>query len=124
MAVVDEVRAAVGCLTLLEGAAKRASRQALAGGLGFYPLVGLALGAVAACVALLVERVAPGAAAPASILVLLVVTGAQGARGLAAASGALGIVVALAALVARTAALSVLPPATRTGALLVAPMLG
>jgi adenosylcobinamide-GDP ribazoletransferase len=144
MAVVDEVRAAVGCLTLLEGAAKRASREAIAGGLAFHPLVGLGLGAVAAAVAVATGRSAPVVAAPASVLVLLVLTRARGAGGLAAAAeallrpgpesvvrarmqrkpGALGIVVALAALVARIAALFVLPPATRTGALLVAPMLG
>ena len=137
MAVVDEVRAAVGCLTLFEGAAKRASRAALAGGLAFYPLVGVGLGAVAAAVAATVGRFAPVAAAPASVLLLLVLTRARGARALAAAAealvrpgpesgerAALGMVVALAALVARTAALCALSPAARTGALLVAPMLG
>lgn len=144
MAVVDEVRAAVGCLTLLEGGAKHASREALAGGLAFYPLVGLGLGALAAAAAAAVEQFLPVAAAPAAVLVLLVLTRARGVLGLAAAAeallrpgpqsvvrgrirstpGALGMGVALAALAARTAALSVLPPASRTGALVVAPMLG
>src|SRR5204863_134403 len=48
MAVGEEIGAAVGSLTALERLAAGASRTALAGGLAFYPVVGLTLGAVAA----------------------------------------------------------------------------
>src|SRR3989442_3607156 len=62
MAVFEEISAAVGCLTALERPAARASRPALAGGLAFYPVVGLALGALAAGVATATETVLPAAA--------------------------------------------------------------
>ena len=144
MAVGEEIGAAVGCLTACTRPAARASRQALAGGLAWYPVVGLALGALAAGTAMATELVLPAAAGPAGILALVALTGARGARGLAAAAEALlgrgdavvvlgrlragpggfGIGVAGAALVARALAAALLPVPARTTALLVAPMLG
>src|SRR5207247_9449725 len=130
MAVGEEIGAAVGCLTALERLAAGASRAALAGGLAFYPVVGLVLGALAAGVATATERVLPEAAGPAGVLALVALAGARGARGLAAAAeallrrgdavvvrgrlrtvpGPLGIAAAGAALAARTAAAAALPP--------------
>ena len=141
MAVFEEISAGVGCLTALTRPAARASRPALAGGLAFYPVVGLALGALAAGAAAATETVLPAAAGPAGVLALV---GLAGARGLAAAAeallrrgdavvvrgrlrttpGPLGIAAAGAALAARTAAAALLPPPARTTALLLAPMLG
>jgi len=144
MAIGEEVGAAVGCLTALERPAAGASRPALAGGLAWYPVVGLALGALAAVVAAATETVLPAAAGPVGVLALVGLTGARGARGLAAAAdalgrrgeagvvlgrlraapGPLGIAAAGAALAARAVAAAVLPAPARTTALLVAPMLG
>src|SRR5436190_1014983 len=62
MAVFEEIRAAVGCLTAFTRPAAGASRPALAGGLAFYPVVGLALGGLAAGVATATETVLPAAA--------------------------------------------------------------
>src|SRR6266849_6258744 len=106
MAVGEEIGAAVGSLTALERLAAGASRAALAGGLAWYPVVGLVLGALAAGVATATERVLPAAAGPAGVLALLALAGARGTRGLAAAAEAL------------------LRPPARTTALLLAPMLG
>src|SRR3989442_11375441 len=89
MAVGEEIGAAVGSLTALERLAAGASRAALAGGLAFYPVVGLVLGALAAGVATATERVLPPAAGPAGGLPLVALAGARGARGLPAAAGGL-----------------------------------
>jgi len=144
MAVAEEIGAAVGSLTAFRRPAARASRAALAGGLAFFPLVGLALGAVAAAAALVIEAYSPAAVGPAGVLVLVALTGGRGARGLAAAAEALlrrgsaalvlgrlrsvpgpfGVAVAVAALVGRTVAAAVLPLPACITALLVAPMLG
>src|SRR5438445_8330706 len=144
MAVFEEIRAAVGCLTAFTRPAAGASRPALAGGLAFYPVVGLALGGLAAGVAAATETVLPAAAGPAGVLAVVGLTGARGPRGLAAAAeallrrgdavvvrgrrrttpGPLGIAAAGAALAARAAAAAVLPAPARTTALLLAPMLG
>src|SRR5436189_122850 len=144
MAVFEEIRAAVGCLTAFKRPAAGASRPALAGGLAFDPVVGLALGALAAGAAAATETVLPAAAGPAGVLALVGLAGARGARGLAAAAeallrrgdavvvrgrlrttpGPLGIAAAGAALAARAAAAALLPPPARTTALLLAPMLG
>jgi len=114
MAVGEEIGAAVGCLTAFRRPAMRASPVALAGGLAFYPLVGLALGAVAAAAAIASEAFAPAAAGPVGVLVLAALAGVRETRGLRAT----------AALLVRAAAAAVLPPPARTSALLVAPMLG
>ena len=140
MARGAELGAAVGCLTAFRHPAAGASREALAGGLAFYPVVGLALGAVAAAAG----AVAPALGGPVGVLVLAALAGAQGFCGLAAAAGAflrqgtaaaalarlrgrpsiLGVAVALAALGAKMWGAAVLPPPARASALLLAPMLG
>src|SRR5213080_3459823 len=89
MAVGEEIGAAVGSLTALERLATGASRAALAGGLAFYPVVGLVLGALATGVATATETVLPAAAGPAGVLALVALTAARGARGLAVAVDAL-----------------------------------
>src|SRR3989442_10441074 len=144
MAVGEEIGAAVGSLTALERLAAGASRAALAGGLAFYPVVGLVLGALAAGVATATERVLPAAAGPAGVLALVALAGARGALGLAAAAeallrrgdavivrgrlrtvpGPLGIAAAGAALAARAAAAAGPPPPAPPAALLPAPLLG
>jgi len=144
MAIGEEIGAAVGCLTVFERPAARASRQALAAGLAWYPAIGLALGALAAGAALGTDVVLPAAAGPAGVLVLVALTGARGARGLAAAAEALpwrgdpvvvlgrlraapggfGFTAAGVVLAARAVAAAVLPAPARTTALLLAPMLG
>src|SRR5437870_10634595 len=137
MAVGEEISAAVGSLTALERLAAGASRAALAGGLAWYPVVGLVLGALATGVATATERVLPAAAGPAGVLALVVLSGARGVRGLAAAAeallrrgdavvvrgrlrtvpGPLGIAAASAALVERAVAAAVLRPPAATTAL-------
>jgi adenosylcobinamide-GDP ribazoletransferase len=139
MAIGEELAAAVGCLTVLERPAAGASRAALAGGLAWYPVIGLVLGAVAAGVAVATETVLPAAAGPAGVLALVALSGARGVRGLGAATealrrgdagrlrpvvGALGIAAAATAVLVRAVAASVLPAPARTTALLLAPMLG
>src|SRR5438552_3409110 len=96
MAVFEEISAAVGCLTALTRPAARASRPALAGGLAFYPVVGLALGALAAGAAAAPETVLPAAAGPAGGPARVGPAGARGARGLAV-GGPTGVGVVLAA---------------------------
>jgi cobalamin synthase len=142
MALRRELGAAVGCVTVL-GPPSAASRADLAGGLAFHPAVGLALGAIAAGIATLVERAWPPAAGPAGVLVLALLEGGRGARGLAAATSLLrsgtaasrlarlravpgpsGALLAFAALAGRAAAAAVLPPPARATGLLLAPMLG
>jgi adenosylcobinamide-GDP ribazoletransferase len=116
----------------------------LAGGLAFYPVVGLALGAVAGGVAQALAPLGPALSGAAGVLTLEVLSGGRPRRGLAAAAGALGRpgaqgvalerlratpgpggwVIALAALVAKIAAVALLPAPARTAAFGVAPMLG
>ena len=140
MALHAELRAAVRSLTALG----RPSPAALAGGLAFYPLVGLGLGAVAAAAAAGLGKLPPLFAGPGGVLVLAALGGGRGTLGLAAAAaallgpgeratalarlrahpGPLGRALAAAALLARMAAAAMLPAPARTAALLVAPMLG
>jgi adenosylcobinamide-GDP ribazoletransferase len=144
MRPVRELAVAVGLLTVARGLASGASRETLAAALAFYPLVGLALGAVAAVSAALIAPFAPGAAGPIGVLVLAALGGVRGPLGLAAAAGALvvrgdpprvlarwrarpraaGLTLAVMALTARALAAATLPPPARASALLVAPLLG
>jgi adenosylcobinamide-GDP ribazoletransferase len=143
MGMAAEARAAIGCLTPWRRAAQGAPPAALAGGLAFYPAVGLAMGAVAAGTAHAVAAVRPALAGAAGVLVLEVLSGGRPRRGLAAAGalvrpGAPAVVlerlraapaapewiVAAAALIAKIAAATMLPAPARTVALLVASMLG
>ncbi len=115
MTIVDEVRAALGDLTVLPA---DASREARVGGLAVWPLVGLALGAVAAGVSWLVlplDGVAPSA------LAVVVREACVGRRGRPAALGWVG---ALVTTLVEVAALATLTPSARGTALLVAPMVG
>jgi len=130
MGLAAELGAAVGCLTAFRHPAAAASRESLAGGLAFYPAVGLGLGAAAAAIAGGVAVGMPAAAGPAGILVLVAASGACGARGVAAlserlgASRAVGVGLAVTVVIARAAGSAFLPAPARTTALLLAPMLG
>lgn len=139
-----EVLAAIGLVTALRSAAAGASRQALAGGLAFYPAVGLACGCIAAALARAAAALGAPLAAVGGVVVLEALAGGRPRRALAAAASALlargdaavtlarlragpgpvGITVALAALAAKCWAATELPPAGRTVALALAPMLG
>jgi adenosylcobinamide-GDP ribazoletransferase len=142
MGLGQEMRAAVGCLTAL-GPPANAPRDALAGGLAFYPVVGLALGGVAAAVASAVGLASTRAAGPAGVLALVFVSGGRGTCALAATTALLrrgapsarlarlrdaptpaGVALAAAVLALRAVATAVLPAPARTTALLLAPMLG
>ena len=144
MGMAAEARAAVGCLTPWRRPALATTPAALAGGLAFYPAVGLAMGAVAAGIAYAVAAVQPSLAGAAGVLALEALSGGRPRWALAGAAGALarpgapavvidrlrttptaaGWLVAAAALVAKTVAATALPAPARTVALLVAPMLG
>src|SRR5437763_16055023 len=82
MALVEELGAAVGSLTVFRRVAAGTRRETQAAGLAFYPIVGLALGAVAAAAAWLLSSGAAGA------LVLLALGGGRAPCALAAAADA------------------------------------
>ncbi len=143
MGIAAEVLAAVGCLGPWRRPAAGATRPDLAGGLAFYPIIGLAMGAVAAGTAHAIAALRPSLAGAAGVLALEVLSAGRPRRALAAAAalvgpgtpavvlervraapGVLGWIVAAAALVGKVAAATVLPGPARTVALLVAPMLG
>lgn len=115
MTIVDEARAALGDLTVFSPVV---GREARLGGLALWPLVGLALGAVAVGAASLAS---PLGAVGASTIAVLVREACLGARGRPAALGRAGAVVVTSL---EIAALGTLPAAARATALLVAPMLG
>jgi cobalamin synthase len=143
MVTRDELRGAVGVLTAWRPPAGLA-REALAGGLAVYPLVGLALGGVAGALAAAVARVAPALAGPAAVAALAALSGLGPVRALAAVAGALGrpgdaatararlrarpggggVAAALGVLGAKTWAVAVLPASVRPAALAGAAMLG
>src|SRR5262245_49007145 len=77
MGLAREARAAVGSLTVFERVAAGAPREALAGGLVFYPAVGLCLGVLAAATALAADRVRAGAGGLVGFAVLTVLSGAR-----------------------------------------------
>lgn len=144
MTFFREAAAAVGCLTVLGRAAAGASRATLAGGLAFYPVVGLALGALVGALGAGLAGLGSPAVGVGTVLALVALTGGRGVWGLAAAAeaflgrggqaaalarlrarpGLLGWAVAAALLGAKIAAVAVLPPSARLIALAVAPMLG
>src|SRR5581483_9914959 len=142
MALADELVAAIGGVTVV-ARRRPATRAAVAGGLAFYPAVGLAVGAVAAVVAAALDGVSGLAAAAGGVAALAVATGARPSLGVAAATALLapgdaatvrarlgkrpavaGFVVAALALAVRVWAAARLPPPARTAAFLLAPMLG
>ncbi|HYV56258.1 MAG TPA: adenosylcobinamide-GDP ribazoletransferase [Candidatus Nitrosopolaris sp.] len=136
--LMEDLGAAVGGLTVFRRAARSARPESLAAGLAFYPVVGLALGLVAAGAAWLLSS------GPAGVLVLLALGGGWASYGLAAAaeaalgagggSGTLvrlraapgwaGWGVAVVALALRLWAAAILPAPACTVALVLAPMLG
>jgi cobalamin synthase len=91
--------------------------------LAAYPIVGLALGALAAVVATLVGAVAPALAGPAGVLALEAASRLRPRRALAGVTR-LGWPLALAALVAKIGAAAAIPAPALTSALLLAAMLG
>ena len=123
MALAEELRAAVGSLTVFGRSDARARPQTLAAALAFYPAVGLLLGLVASGVAWAVDQGCPGFAGAAGVLVLAALSGARVSRALAAA-GALGLSTAGLAFAAKLWSVTGLPAPARTAALLLAPMLG
>jgi adenosylcobinamide-GDP ribazoletransferase len=144
MRMWEELRSAIGGLTLLGRATHGAPADVLAAGLAFYPLAGLASGVVAALAAGAIGGLLPWAAGPLGVLVLGALSGARGWYGVAAALAALGrpgdeaaalarlrsrpgpiALAAAAGLVAmKMLAAAALAPAARAPALLLAPMLG
>jgi len=139
-----ELRAAAGMLTAWRGLARGARREALAGGLAFFPLVGLGIGALAAGAATLGAWLLPPVGGALGVVVLTGLTGTRPLHGLAATAegllrpgpaadvlarlrtrpGAVGTSVALLALAAKTWAVVTLPAPARGPALVFAPMLG
>jgi cobalamin synthase len=113
--IVDEVRAALGDLTVLPA---HASREARVGGLAVWPLVGLALGAIAAGVSWLAE---PLDAFAASALAVVARECCVGRRGRPASLGWAGTIVTT---IVEVAALATLASGARATALLVASMVG
>jgi adenosylcobinamide-GDP ribazoletransferase len=85
-----EVRGAVGLLTAFRAAARDVPPAALAGGVAFFPVVGLACGGLAAAAAGLLASAGVPCAAAAGVVVLEAVTGARPRRSLAAATALLG----------------------------------
>jgi adenosylcobinamide-GDP ribazoletransferase len=88
MGLRDELGTAVRSLTVL-GTPPDVPAPTLVGALAFYPAVGIALGALAACVAGAVASVAPAAGGAAGVAVLAALEGARGPLGLAAVASAL-----------------------------------
>jgi cobalamin synthase len=115
--IVDEVRAALGDLTAWP-ARDGVAREARVGGLVVWPLVGLALGGVAAAVA---SATIGLGALPASALAVVVRELCVGPRRRLAALGWPG---ALATTAVEVWALASLSPQARSTALLLAPMVG
>lgn len=131
MAIGDEMRAAAGTVAGLGALRRGLPRAAVVGGLVFYPLVGAALGLLAAAAA---HLAAPLGRLPAAIAALVVLAGGSGGRtlrDLATAAGgatarpsAAGIVVAAVVVLVKLWALARLPDGARTVALPLACMLG
>src|SRR5262245_19527986 len=144
MPVRQELAAAVGCLTALQRARTGASREALAAGLVFYPIVGLLLGGVSAIAARVASGGGPLAAAVAGVLTLELLTAGRPRHALAVAASALsgrgdvaavlarlrsvpgpsGVAGAVVALGLKIWSVAAIPPAGRAAALCLAPMLG
>src|SRR5439155_24681358 len=82
MALVEELGAAVGSLTVFRRVAAGTRRESQAAGLAFYPIVGLALGTLAAAAAWLLSSGAVG------VLVMLALGGGRVPYVLAAAAAA------------------------------------
>src|SRR6185295_17575506 len=132
MDLVAELRAALAGVRGFQTEARDVSAEARRG-LEFYPVIGLAIGMVAAIAANATARLVPRAAGFAGFLVLTVLGGPRNAAATAAAAGVvsdrpaprLGEAAAAGLLLAlKCAGLVVLPPPARTAALVLAPLLG
>ena len=133
MAIADEIRAAVGTVFGLGPLARDLPREARVGGLVFHPLVGAAIGGIAAAAAALT---APLGTLPAAVAAVAVLAGASGGATLrdllgcrrATAQGApplpAGLALAAVVVLGKLWAVCRLPASGRTIALVLAAMLG
>jgi adenosylcobinamide-GDP ribazoletransferase len=144
VAIADELRAAVGGATCLHRLDAGVPREARAGGLVFYPLIGVLAGLLAAATLRLATPGGGLVACGVALLVLAATSGGRTLAGLASAAGALaasgnaaavrahlrgrptsgGIAIAAACWLAKLWALLHVPEAARPLALVLAAMLG
>lgn len=120
MAIAREIRAAVGAVAGVPALTRDLPREALVGGLLFYPIVGALVGGLAAVAARLAGRFGALAAAVAAVGVLALASRGATLRDLVAA----GWIVPTAVLGAKLWAVAELPADARTLALPLAGMLG
>lgn len=132
MAIADEIRAAAGVVFGLEALGRNLSREAQVGGLVFYPVVGAAVGGIAAAGAALVARFGPLPAAAAAVGVLAAASGGRTVRTLANAGrpphqygpSLAGLALAVSVVLAKVWAVWRIPGGGRLAALVLAGMLG
>jgi adenosylcobinamide-GDP ribazoletransferase len=144
VAIADELRAAVGGATCLRRLVAGVPREARAGGLVFYPLIGALAGLLAAAALRLAEPAGGPIACVAALVVLAATWGGRTVAGAASAAGALGtsggnaavltrlrgrpspggLVIAAACWLVKLWALLRIPEAARPLALVLAAMLG
>jgi adenosylcobinamide-GDP ribazoletransferase len=120
VAIAREIRAAVGAIAGVPALTRDLPREALVGGLLFYPIVGALVGGLAAVAARLAGRFGALAAAVAAVGVLALASRGATLRDLVAA----GWIVPTAVLGAKLWAVAELPADARTLALPLAGMLG
>jgi adenosylcobinamide-GDP ribazoletransferase len=120
VAIAREIRAAVGAVAGVPALTRDLPREALVGGLLFYPIVGALVGGLAAVAARLAGRFGALAAAVAAVGVLALASRGATLRDLVAA----GWIVPTAVLGAKLWAVAELPADARTLALPLAGMLG
>jgi adenosylcobinamide-GDP ribazoletransferase len=120
VAIAREIRAAVGAVAGVPALTRDLPREALVGGLLFYPIVGALVGGLAAVAARLAGRFGALAAAVAAVGVLALASRGATLRDLVAA----GWIVPTAVLGAKVWAVAELPADARTLALPLAGMLG
>jgi adenosylcobinamide-GDP ribazoletransferase len=120
VAIAREIRAAVGAVAGVPALTRELPREALVGGLLFYPIVGALVGGLAAVAARLAGRFGALAAAVAAVGVLALASRGATLRDLVAA----GWIVPTAVLGAKLWAVAELPADARTLALPLAGMLG
>ena len=101
MAIADELRAAVSGVTCLRRLAAGVPREARAGGLVFYPLIGALAGLLAAAALRLAEPAGGLIACVAALVVLAATSAGRTVAGAASAAGALGTFGGNAAVLAR-----------------------
>jgi len=132
VAIADEIRAAAGVVFGLGALGRNLSREARVGGLVFYPVVGAAVGGVAAAVATLAAPLGPLPAAAAGVGVLAAASGGRTIRMLVNVGrqpdgrgrAIAGLALAASVLAVKVWAVWHSPGAGRTAALILAGMLG